>query len=636
MYYSDIGENMRIKMSFISLAVLLVASFYAFGAVNESDLTTSTYLGGRGSADAVRGAVFLSDGRIVLAANIGDAEPGGMQASLLDGAARHWGGALIYLTPDGMHVLKVTRLAKRVLDIDIDGNDNIYVAAWDRGLLKLDADAGRILWKRQFAGRNVWRVAAGENGFNVVLTHGTRHDNPDRHSPGSGHIYLHDAAGKLVNDFGGYRNTLDVTVHEPSETVIHIGWRQTRSWEGTRVFPVQIAYLRGVGFDGEVKYLGYDWSTDRESPRFLNRPENNMADTRGIRCSIGQDGLLYVAYESAGGNHIFRYSPFDVSERVEQAGGDRYHSFHNTRSEHKTYFARHDPATGEFLRGQEFTARLSSGAGNAVRPNAITADHEGRVYLGGSSAWGLPLSWMPPDTGEYAGGAWLMIMSSDMNTRLFSTRIAANSTTHAVATRRIGNRQHVVFGGETQAADNFFLKDPLQDEMKDSKTGFYAVFGARGRAPLSTRRPAHSLPVAPVSRPARQLRERGVVQSDYMLLSKLVQMTNENVLGPEPMPLSLTAARVVLLGAEESGRLTFTPATEGATMTAQFEFDELSAQDKANLAILVTTLEPENKGAKGLAAVFLEAAGHTEQADAFFEQAGVFIASEFGKLFVEQ
>ena len=94
---------------------------------------------------------------------------------------------------------------------------------------------------------------------------------------------------------------------------------------------------------GEAKWTDYDWSTDPASDRFLNKPENNMADMRAYRCARGEDGKLYVAFEAAGGNHAARYHPRDIMRKTAMAGGDKYHQFFNSGAEHKTLFGRYDP-----------------------------------------------------------------------------------------------------------------------------------------------------------------------------------------------------------------------------------------------------------------------------------------------------
>jgi hypothetical protein len=212
-----------------------------------------------------------------------------------------------------------------------------------------------------------------------------------------------------------------------------------------------------------------------------------MADTRGYRCSVGRDGKLYCAFECAGGNHMFRYSPFDIMEKVSIVGGDRWHEFYNTKSEHKTFFARYEPGTGAYLRGQQFCCRLSNNNGNAARIESgqIIADQAGRVYLGGTSAWGLPLPGHPnfsedPDEAAfnpfpdgYLGGAWLLVMSEDFRTRLYCTRLTSEKT-HAIAARVLGdNAASIAFGGYTEG--EMFISDAISTELAGTQDGWFAV-----------------------------------------------------------------------------------------------------------------------------------------------------------------
>ena len=198
-----------------------------------------------------------------------------------------------------------------------------------------------------------------------------------------------------------------------------------------------------------------------------------MADTRGYRVSLGEDGYLYAAFEVAGGNHIFRKNPHDLKASVPIVGGDKHHEFYNTKAEHKTFFARYDPTTGEYLKGQQFVARLSNGGGNAVRikEGDIQADARGRVYLGGSAASGLPLSFAPSEAGSYTGGAWVMVMSSDFKKRLLVSRIGQGGT-KAVGVRTVGEVPVLVWGGKT--SEEFYPKNAFQSALAGgSQDGFY-------------------------------------------------------------------------------------------------------------------------------------------------------------------
>ena len=246
---------------------------------------------------------------------------------------------------------------------------------------------------------------------------------------------------------------------------------------------MQICYVHGLDYTGKRKWTNYNWSTDRTSDRFLNKPTNNMADSRGDRCAIGRDGKLYVTFQVAGGNHLFRYSPRDITRKSPIVGGDNYHKFHNSRAEHKCFFARFDAGTGDYLAGQQFCGRLSSGRANAAvtKEGEITADEAGRVYVVGKAASGLPLT-MNPEGKDYTGGGFILVMSPDLKTRLLVTRTAAGKgSPHALDVRTVKGKTRAVWGGSGMV-DGMFVKNALQGKgvdagtgKKDPKDAFFAV-----------------------------------------------------------------------------------------------------------------------------------------------------------------
>lgn len=463
------------------------------GAPQTYTVRTASLLGDASATDRVRGARIQPDGTLVLAVNLNSAQPGGLTPTLLNGASATTSGALLRLSADGKTVLSVTRLAEQLTDLSGDAAGNLYVAAWSDGVFKLDPAVQQVLWHAT-PGKAL-RLDAGAAGTVAALITAT--NDPDSSAPGAGQIEIFDTNGTTLGSLPGHHNTLDVCVHEPSHTAIAIGWRQA-SVSGV---PVQIAFLRGSDFAGAQRWLAYDWSTTAGDPRFINTPENNMADTRGYRCAIGGDGRLYAAFEAAGGNHIFRYSPFDISAKITLAGGDQWQQFSNTKSEHKTVFGRYDAATGTLFTGQQFLTRLGpdkNNAGNTLRVHrgAIAADAAGRVYLGGESAWGLPLPphprFMPApgqttfnhleaDASAYLGGAYLAVFSADLRTRVFVTRLAEGGGTGALDVR-VGND-----GGSTILAGGFvssgaitrtYTLDPVQTTPGGGQDAWFGLFAA--------------------------------------------------------------------------------------------------------------------------------------------------------------
>ncbi|MBD3321103.1 MAG: hypothetical protein GF350_08430, partial [Chitinivibrionales bacterium] len=411
---------------------LFLCLFFGAGIYAEASLSAVSWLGGGGDNDRVVGTAVLPDGAIVLAANIGDAQPGGVQSVLLNSAKEASGGALVVLSGDGTSVESVVRIADELLDMACDSEGNMYLAAAAQGIIKYDPAATEVVWTKACGGY-CRRIDAGTDGTVAGLNN--TGDN-------SGRTYVYDTDGAGLGDFGGLHRTQDVAVCSDLQYVYQTGFAN----KGSGCNPVQVAYLRALTYDGTQQWNNYDWPGTQLDNCDGDGYVNNMADTRGYRVSIGADGKLYCAFESAGGNHIFRYHPRDdllLKNKVSIVGGDFWHNWYNTKSEHKTFFARFDPATGDYLRGQQFCTRYCAQAdnckcgGNAVRVKEgdIMADSEGRVYLAGASASGLPIpdysdckdftvpdggaAYNPFDVNTYSGGAFILIMSADFSKRLY-------------------------------------------------------------------------------------------------------------------------------------------------------------------------------------------------------------------------
>ncbi len=450
-----------------------VANEVALGAAAPAaagEVVAASLLGGPG--DRIYGAAILSDGSLVVGGVLSVGPVTEKAKELVPGK-----GVVARLSADGQHVVQAVRVGEVIRDLAVDGEDHIYVAG-SEGVLKLDKELSKVLWQVKTP-RAAVRIDVGPQGNAAVLVP----DKDNRNAPGAGQVLVLSPEGKELGRFTGHNNTLDVCLHEPSRTIVLIGWRQARAWDGKREEPVQIAYLRGYDLEGKLRWSNYDWSVDRNAPGFINRPENNMADTRGYRCSIGSDGKLYAAFECAGGNHIFRYEPRLNDKQEWVAAGskrprsDNYHEFHNSRAEHKLFFARYDPATGAYERGQQFCGRLANGRANAVRmvDGAIAADASGRLYLAGTAASGLPLDFLPPQSGDYSGGNYLLVMPPDFHKRHWCTRIQAGAHTHALAVRQVNGKTAVLIGGAAASKpEPFPAVHPLQP-MAEPGGAFIAV-----------------------------------------------------------------------------------------------------------------------------------------------------------------
>ncbi|TVR08304.1 MAG: hypothetical protein EA401_14145 [Planctomycetota bacterium] len=426
--------------------------------------------------DRVVAAAIQSDGHIVLAAHIQDGPFIESIRRLQPGDA-----VVLRLSPDGREVVSAIGVGTDVRDMVVDHEDHVILALGKNGVVRVQPQLDGGSWVHDVGGLCA-RVDVGEDGTVVAL----RYDNDTKATTGSGELTVISPQGRVLGQFSGYRHTTDAIIDSASETVVHIGWRQARAHDGNTNNPVQIAYIRGVGYDGEVKYLLYDWSTDRNHPRFLNQPTNNMADTRGYRLTRGPDGTFYAGFECAGGNHIFRYEPQLNSDDqwVRASGkrhqGDRFFEWTNSRSEHKLFVARYNAETGEYLRGQQFAGRHSSGRTNGVGmgEGALVVDDHGRLLAGESAAAGLPLTFDPPDLSAYTGGGYLLMLSPNMDARPIVTRFTPTGTTHALAARSIDGVDRIVFAGSIggdDAAEGVFFRHQAIQEVTPGNAGFVSV-----------------------------------------------------------------------------------------------------------------------------------------------------------------
>ncbi len=452
------------------------------------DFVASSYLGGEAGSGKVWGTKVLSDGVIVLACDWGTVMPAGAVVHLLNGATINSRGAIVRISADGKTVLSVTKIGAYAVDLSIDNSDNIYVAAGTSGLVKVNRLADKLLLTKTFA-KTVYRVDAGKTGHMVVLTlPGVDFDGKKW---GNVTVFVMNPAGDILTSFGGasqYSN--DVCIDEASQSAVVVGWKNVYTWEGTTTFPVDIPGFKIFSFSGVQRFNGYNWSSDSNSPNWINASDNNMADTRIARVSMGDDGLMYFMAEVSGGNHPLRYSPYDIFSKVRFVGGDHFHTLSNVGTEFHAYIARMNIATGAWIEGQSFTARLlPAGNGNTIDPEHgnVAADVDGRVYFTGKSAYGTPLSREILPEISYTGGAFIYIMNPTMQTRELVDRVVQKNGGRDIAVRKFANHDKtIVYGGDVaftsgQPLNSFlYLKNPVQNTFygaADEEAGFYAVIG---------------------------------------------------------------------------------------------------------------------------------------------------------------
>ena len=503
---------MRILLGVITLLPFLPAVEFPF--------TSVSYLGDASDQESVTGVVISADGSLVVAVRAGTQTPALSGARSLAGATG--GSAVVRLSADGRTVLAAAWVPGEASDLTLDSAERPCVALGTAGAMGLTADLTSVRWQvmAPSVGTKIsvcHRIdAAGERV--AVLASGLFAPGaaPDLDvSPGQGQVLVLDANGVETARFaagpGTERNACDVVVDAQHDLVVVAGWKQLFDWSdidgsagnATMGGPVQIPYLVGRSpVDGSIRWRAYDWHTDPGAAdgRYLNEiavassvPDgtgrrivtwksasgiaNNMADARLYRIALGADGVLVASGHSAGGNHLYRYSPADPTAAVgsKLANYDAFCSYAGAKSQHLGFIGRYALAADgvTFLGGQGLVARLSAISPNTLHGEGggVAGDAEGRLYHAGTSAYGLPFApnpvWKPlpgergvnPFTDDqYTGGACLTAVHWDaanggaFTRRDYTTRVAFGLA-RAVAVRSINGVRHLAWGGQARLVD---------------------------------------------------------------------------------------------------------------------------------------------------------------------------------------
>ena len=133
------------------------------------------------------------------------------------------------------------------------------------------------------------------------------------------------------------------------------------------------------------------------------------------------------------------------------------------------------------------------------------------------------------------------------------------------------------------------------------------------------------------ARAPRTLSAEKKAMLDEALLSSLGELGRSGGLKPLAMEISKAEGKVTFAGVESDGRLTFKAVDGGAS--ASFAFADLTAADHTLLARLLAQLRISDPEAQATAGIYLEVAGDTKTADAYYRRAGAEFASKLEGLF---
>lgn len=247
-------------------------------------------------------------------------------------------------------------------------------------------------------------------------------------------------------------------------------------------------------------WLDYDYDAHllRQDGTACN---GNVADGRAIAVHMGEDGQLYYAGRSDGGNTMYYCQPDGASTKINIVSYDAHTSTYNMRAEGITFVARMSPQDGKVALGQVQVARLSSGKANSLQTVALAADTSGDLYLAQKSGCcienrdNLTVAGQP--VAPYGGGdAVLMVLSSDMRVRRHWTTFQAAQSTKATA-KDVAVRGSTAafvataFGQEGKGAAEMVLHEAIVGTggpLGETATGGYLVV-------FSTASPGSAVPI---------------------------------------------------------------------------------------------------------------------------------------------
>ncbi len=420
-------------------------------------VSTATYLGGFG--DDTAAAVEVSPrNELLLVGNFSASQSFGPAQAVL-GATTASPAQLVRLSASGRDVLSVTHLGGDVNDLAINAAGNIVVGG-DFGVAVLNPTGEQVLWSQGpgSLGGNVSRVAIADDGTVVTLSGKT--------------VTTWTGSGQQIAQHAQVRSYVnDVEIHPQTNQVYVTGFDNKRNALDSNN-PVQVAYVNAFNPTNLETFQWQNWGFDGNT--LTSNGQNDMADTRGYRVSIGDDGQLYFLGEVAGGNSIFRWNGRDRSTPT-LVKYDAYNDPYNSKSPHQVYYARLDPTTGAIDKGQLAFARLNgdtSAIANAFRVEngAIAADESGNIYISGQGFSKIKDRDINQINGQTVGpytksDLTALVVANDFQSRRLWTPFTENVGRGNLQGIAVGNGRTAVLGSVSQGTvittDDAINPDPF-------------------------------------------------------------------------------------------------------------------------------------------------------------------------------
>jgi hypothetical protein len=468
-------------------------------AANAHSLTVnSASFVGLGLGDRASGVAIAPDCSIILGVTLSDVTSFADTSNITNPLATTntgTSGSILQLSADGAQLLKRAKIGTAINDIAVNPTNGDIAIAADIGVIVLASDLATVRWSdlTQVAAR----VDIASDGVVVALRGGTQAQAVgDNGAAKTYTIYNANGAQRFATT-SGYTQVQDIAVDATTQRVFMTGFAQR---DGSRCSELQVAWLKAFNYDGAEQWVNYDYATG------VADANSDCADTRGRRVAVGEDGMVYFAGTSAGGNAIFRWLPstrksgvslnqLGISANNMKPGGDNYVDPFNTKSNHITYVARFEPRTGQHLVGFFLLSRLGQAtdtnpAGNTIEPRAIAGDKDGRFYVGGYSAYQIKNR---PDVNlngnvmaAYAGSdAWVLVTSPDTTQR--ETWIAFNNGGKATVRGIVASRGAAAIAAYVEQGAMFTSANALQTTApatilsggtQTQSSGYFALWSA--------------------------------------------------------------------------------------------------------------------------------------------------------------
>lgn len=480
------------KVVVFLLIIILLFSQQLFTAQanipSPSQVITSTYYGGNGNDD-IKGMTFASDGIVVVGAFNGTNPPVNttIRTPLGTSVATGTKGFIAKFGLDGKSVQWFAPLPPNTLipaEVVVDSQNAIYVTGLgynglvpliagffpfqgapdstsDPFVAKFSADGATMLWGTFQTGGDDSKFEAN----NIALANGNQ---PVITGVGgnAGFVAKFSADGKsrvfynAISNAGNSSGKIyDVAVNPVDFAVYVAGYFQLEA-------NLQAPYLIAYNTNGVELWRNYAAKVDGET-----------ADSRARAVTVSKDGTsVFAALTADGGTTVLRRDPKAPYNNLNLTGAYQ-NSYGSGGGPASSFIGKYAADSGNFQDATFFHGTLSDGKTNSTTVTDIVVDVNGRVFVTGSTAFGLKMTSGAIRTAYTAFEGFLSVFSGDLSSLIYSTHLGSTGDDSGAAIAL--KIDAVAVGGKTNGTD-FSTFAPVQAGSGGMQDGFLAVFSLPG------------------------------------------------------------------------------------------------------------------------------------------------------------